>query len=450
MSQVKVSEKYLRFKNGSSLFIRYRQPLAGWLIASALALVIARILGAGLSPAWPGVAYGAASALLWPRLARRNRIQSLVLLALGVLCLLWGRLQGAGFELERLLAGNSALLSMLVAVSFLGLVSQPAEQEGERLPRGKRAVGSTLMAVHLFGAVINLSAIFIIGDRLGRRTALSRDQVLALVRGFSGAALWSPFFAAMAVALNFAPDAQLSAIWLVSIPLAALSLVFAFWQLCRCSGDGAAEFTGYPMHYGGLWLPMLLATAVFAMHEFYPALSVLAVITLLTPLLTLLVLPWRSREPLGVLSRQVSGRLPQMANELMLFQCAGVLGYGLELLVSGLEGGLPLAGFGAFEAALSYGVIVLLSLVGVHPIISIAFVGSLLAPLAPDHSLLALAFLASWSLGAAVGPLSGMNLAIQGRYGVDSFKIMRWNLGYLVVMSVLVVAALYLLERLLR
>ncbi|WP_116472991.1 hypothetical protein [Zobellella maritima] len=432
---------------GSSLLGRYRQPLAGWFVAAGLLLMIARILGADLSPAWPGVAYGVASVLLWPRLARRNRIQSLVLLALGTLCLLWSQAQGTVMDPERLLAGNSALLSMLVAVSFLGLVSQPAEQQDERLPRGRRAVGTTLMAVHLFGAVINLSAIFIIGDRLARRRALNREQVLVLVRGFSGAALWSPFFAAMAVALSFAPDARLSAVWLVSIPLAALSLLLAFWLQGRAEGTDKVEFTGYPMHYGALWLPLLLAAVVFVMHRLYPALSVLAVITVLTPLLTLLVLPWRSREPLGILNRQISGRLPQMANELMLFQCAGVLGYGLELLVSGMGGGLSLNGFGAFEASLCYGAIVLLSLVGVHPIISIAFVGSLLAPLEPDHTLLALAFLASWSLGAVVGPLSGMNLAVQGRYGVDSFQIMRWNLGYLTVMSLLVVAALYLLER---
>lgn len=433
-----------------SLLTRYRQPLAGGLMVLALAVVMARTLGASLSPAWAGIGYWCAALMLWPRLARRNRIQSLVLLTLGVLCLLWSQRQGATLDVERLLAGNSALLSMLVAVSFLGLISQPAEQQGKPLPRGRRAVGSTLMAVHLFGAVINLSSIFIIGDRIGRNSSLTREQVLVLVRGFSAAALWSPFFAAMAVALHFAPDAQLPTLWLVAIPLAALSMGLTFWQLCHRADARPAEFTGYPMRYDGLWLPLLLATGVFATLHRYPELSVLAVITVLTPALTLAVLPFRSDQPVKVLTRQLHVRLPQMANELMLFQAAGVLGYGLELLVSHLHGGLPLAGFGAFEASLSYAAIVMLSMLGVHPIIGIAFVGSLLAPLAPNHTLLALAFLASWSMGATLGPLSGMNLAVQGRYGVDSFKIVRWNLGYLGYMSSMVVAALYLLEQLLR
>ncbi len=437
-----------------SLFpLASRRRLAGCLILGSMALVAADLLGLPVSRLWAGVGYWCAAALLWSGLARRNRIQALLLLLVGAGCLALSHGQDTGIEVERLLAGNSGLLSMLVAVSFLGLVSRPQAEDEERAPKGRRAVASTLGAVHLFGSVINLSSVFIIGDRLARRGSLSREQSIVLIRGFTAAAFWSPFFAAMAVALSVAPDARLSMLWLVSMPLALLAMGLTWWQLSRQQGGEEAtsvsEFRGYPLHVGGLVLPGLLAAAVLLSHQLWPALSILSVITLLSPLLSLLVLAAGRRSPVAGLGQLVNGRLPQMGNELALFLAAGVLAYGLESLLSSWGGTLPLGGFGATEASLTYLVIVLLSLLGIHPIICIALAGSVLAPLEPDHTLLALVFLSSWAMGTPTGPLSGINLAFQGRYGVDSFQIMRWNLGYLGLMSALVVLAIWALAALL-
>ncbi|MGR7922162.1 hypothetical protein ACU6RQ_13820 [Zobellella denitrificans] len=428
-----------------------RRRLAGGLILLSMALVAAGLLGLPLAGSWAGAGYWAAAGLLWPGLARRNRTQALLLLAVGGLCLAWSAGQGAAVEAERILASNSALLSMLVAVSFLGLVSRPGAEREERLPRGRRALASTLGAVHLFGSVINLSSVFIIGDRLARRGSVSREQAIVLIRGFTAAAFWSPFFAAMAVTLSVAPGAQLARLWLVSMPLALLAMALTFWQLSRQGGERASiqEFRGYPLHAGSLVLPALLAAAVLLLHEWRPALSILAVITLLAPALSLAVVVAGRRSPVAALGQLVNGRLPQMGNELVLFLAAGVLGYGLDTLLGAWGATLPLDGFGPLEASLSYLATVLLALLGIHPIICIALAGAVLAPLSPDHTLLALVFLSSWAVGTSAGPLSGINLAFQGRYGLDSFRIMRWNLGYLGLMSVLVVLAIWLLAALL-
>ncbi|GAA3713452.1 hypothetical protein GCM10022421_20960 [Oceanisphaera sediminis] len=436
-----------------SLFpLASRSRLAGILIMTAMALVAAELLGLPVAPGWAGASYWCAAALLWPGLARRNRVQALLLLLVGAGCLVLSRRLGAEVNIERIVAGNSGLLSMLVAVSFLGLVSRPGGEDETGWPRGQRAVASTLGAVHLFGSVINLSSVFIIGDRLSRAGSVSREQAIVLIRGFTAAAFWSPFFAAMAVALSVAPQAKLASLWLVSMPLALSGLALTWWQLSR-QHDGeeggeqaaASEFTGYPLHLSGLLLPGLLAVAVLLLHQLWPALSILAVITLLAPLLSLLILMATRRSPLAGLGQLVNGRLPQMGNELALFLAAGVLAYGLDSLLSSWGGRLPLSGFGAAEASLTYLAIVLLSLLGIHPIICIALAGSVLAPLAPDHTLLALVFLSSWAVGTSTGPLSGINLAFQGRYGIDSFRIMRWNLSYLGMMSVLVVLAIWVL-----
>lgn len=442
------------------MFARFsiiRRPLAGLLILLGMLLVSANLLGLPIAVGTAGLAYWLAALLLWPGLSSRNRLQAGLLLGVGIVCLILSRWLGAELAWARLFSSNVSILSMLVAVSFLSLVSRPASEMDQPLPKGRRALASTLVAIHAFGAVINISSVFIIGDRLAQVTKLSREQSIVLVRGFSAAAFWSPFFAAMGVALSVAPKAQLSQLWLVSMPLAVLSLCLTYWQLARQQPSSHAiaaapyakaavgNFVGYPLHLSGLWLPLLLAAGVFLLHQLQPSLSILAVITLLAPLLSVSVLALTVRSPLGGVKQLVNGRLPQMGNELVLFLAAGILAYGLESLLLSAHWQLPVSHFGPLAASLTYLCIVLLALLGIHPIVCITLAASLWSPLNPDHSLLALVFLSAWALGTATGPLSGINLAFQGRYGVDSFSLMRWNLGYLGLMSLCVVAGIYLL-----
>ena len=362
---------------------------------------------------------------------------------IGIGCIAWSVYKGQQFQLEEILGSNLGLISMLVAVSFLGLVSQPAAAKSQNLPRGRRAVTSTLSGVHLFGAVINLSSVFILGDRMTHNKPMSREQAIALTRGFSAAAFWSPFFAAMGVAYTFAPGAELQSIMLAGIPLAFIALLITWLELSRI--DKAVEFYGYPMNYSSLWLPALLAVCVFAVRHQKPDFPILTLITLLAPAISLLVLLQHPRRTVSRLQQHITERVPRMSNELSLFLAAGVLSYGLHLVQSSTSGWLPFDSFGGPEAVLCLGFSLLMALFGIHPIISISLLGPLLTPLNPDQSLMAMMFLASWALGSAVGPLSGMNLAVQGRYGIEAVSLTRWNLPYAAIMFIPTAVVLYLL-----
>jgi hypothetical protein len=63
-------------------------------------------------------------------------------------------------------------------------------------------------------------------------------------------------------------------------------------------------------------------------------------------------------------------------------------------------------------------------------VISIAAVAIWLEPLRLDPDLLALVFVYAWGLSIAVSPLSGLNLALQGRFGIPGVTIMKWNALY--------------------
>ena len=185
-------------------------------------------------------------------------------------------------------------------------------------------------------------------------------------------------------------------------------------------------------------------------YQLTPSLPILAIITFLLPSIALLFnllkgLSWT----VARVRRHSLERLPAMRGEVSLFLCAGLLTQGLTAIAnSATVGGWHLfADFGTAEASLSFAAIVASALVGLHPIIGISVLASVI-DLASEtqQTLFAQACLAAWAVGTSVGPISGINLSLQGRYGVSGGLIMRHNLGYAAIMSVLVIVSLLLLS----
>jgi len=420
-------------------------PIAGWLILAAILLSATYGLGLGVPATLAGAAFWLAGILLVPRVVGLQRIQTLAMLLVGGAGLLYGWLVAGQLPLEKALVGNQALLAMLAGVSFLRLVSLPSAEAGEVDPRGAPALRRTLLGVHLFGSVINLSAVMILGDRQSRRQAMTPLQASVLSRGFSLAAHWSPFFAAMGVALSNSPGADLLTLSTAGLPLAALGLSLSAWQLSR--HNGVHDYIGYPMHFGALWIPGLLASLVLLVHQLSPATPILSLISALAVSLTLVVLLLRhTSQAMPELLSHVRGGLPRMSGELLLFLAAGVLAAGIGSAVQGAGWTLELEAFGASAASLLLLLMVGLSVVGVHPVISIATAHGLLAPLAPDPNLIGITYLMAWAQGVSISPLSGMHLAMQGRFGVDPRGFLRWNGTYTLLMLLLDVGVLHLYE----
>ena len=134
-----------------------------------------------------------------------------------------------------------------------------------------------------------------------------------------------------------------------------------------------------------LLLPLGLAGVVLAAKGLWPSLGIIAIIALAAPLMALLLMPSQGRGP--ALRRQVVERLPGMGSQLVLFLGAGLLAASLHSLTSvwsPLEA-LRLGGdFGLLHAGATLLLILLLSYLGLHPIISIASLAPLLWALHPD------------------------------------------------------------------
>lgn len=418
---------------------------AGWLLLAAILLSVASGIGLGVPRVLPGGAFWAAGLLLARRVSGLQRTQTLAMFAVGAAGLVYAWLSGGVAQLDKALSANQALLAMLAAVSFLRLISLPEVDAGEPDPRGRAALWRTLLGVHLFGSVINLSAVMILGDRQTRRRAMTPLQASVLSRGFALASHWSPFFAAMGIALSNAPGAQLLTLSSVGLPLAALGLLVAGWQLSRW--PDAVDYIGYPMHFGALWIPALLALLVLGMHRALPAVPILSLISAMALGLTASVLLLRyGAAAITRFVGHVQAGLPRMSGELTLFLAAGVLAAGIASAVQSSGWTLDLLEFGATEASLLLLLMVAVSAAGVHPVISIATAHGILAPLAPDPNLMGITYLMTWAAGVSSSPFSGMHLAMHGRFGIDSRGFLRWNGRFTLFMLMVDIGVLHLYQ----
>lgn len=402
------------------------KPIAGVLILGLWLADLAHLyLGISLWPA-AGLAW-AAALLLGPRLdaAARRQCLALYLCALLLLALAWS--QGARLAAATLFLPNVDMVTLFAAVSCLNLATGTlAQNQGHW--RGWRGIWGTLLGVNLLGAVINMSVLFVVGDRLARHGMLERRQVIMLSRIYCSAAFWSPFFIAMAVAVTYAPGL----IFTHLLPFGLLGSIAAMLLTAlEVRKLGVEDFEGYPLRLQTLMLPGLLALAVILGRLLWPELNIVGIISLAAPLISLLLMP--KQNIALALRRQVTERFPAMGSQIVLFLGAGLLAAGINGLTQ-VWSPAPLLAmfhhFGVLEATLTVALILLIAYFGVHPIITISSLAPLLWHLKPDPTLLGMSFLLGWGLSTGATPLSGANLALLACYRVRARDLLVWNLAY--------------------
>lgn len=422
--------------------------VAGLLVLVMLVMTIGHAFVPGLIPSWAaGVAAWLAAVLLFQGVSVGQRIQIGVLLAAGLVILAVAMQLGGDPGWLRLLTANSGLLTMIAAIGFLRLVSVSGQSEGP-LPQGKDAYRRTLFGVALFGTFINMSAPLLIMDRLARSRAIDRFTSQSVTRVFSGCSAWSPFFGGMAVILTYLPDMNLVFVMLANLPFALAGLALVNLEASLRYREQLESFEGYSLTFSNLWIPLLLAVAVVLGASLWPQLSILVVIAVAALSISMLILVFQ--HGLAGAARQLRAHvffgLPAMAGEILLFTSAGVLAVALAALVDTNIVPMPLSQFDPASACMVLAIIVLASMIGVHPVITISGLTPLLLPLQPDPQMLGMTYLLGWSIGTCASPLSGTHVVFQGRYGIPALRAAAWNwpftfVTYLLACGLLVAVA---------
>ncbi|MDX2423179.1 MAG: hypothetical protein QNK43_10935 [Amphritea sp.] len=404
--------------------------MTGWILLLMLLLALISALTHIIPGYIAGIPAWAAVALLIRQQKRNQLIQSVILLSIGVIGLTFGLLNGADNSyLFKAIEANQLVVAMLIGVSFLRIIAANNIRCNEQLPTGRKAILNTLFGSHLIAAVINMSSVMIVGDRLSARQSLTPLQGLTLLRAFSICAIWSPFFASMGVILISAPGAQLGTLMLFGLPTALIGLLLSSWQISR--HPDILDTQGYPMHFKALWMPLMLAILVIIAHWRWPALPVMTLVTLIAILFVIIYLPFKQgMNSFHLLKHHVHEGLPKLSSEVTLFLAAAVMAAGVAALLESLQIRLAPEHFTAPEACLTLLALVGLALIGMHPVTTAVLAGSILMPSVSDPNLLGITLLLSWSIGVGVSPFSGVQLSLQSRYGLPALTLMKFNRYY--------------------
>ncbi len=368
-------------------------------------------------------------ALMWKTLGKNACKQALVLLCGGVVSILFAAFNGVFLGWEQIFAINLPLLAMFVAVAFLTLTNSGVEDPD--LPKGNKSVVTTAIGTHLLGAVINLSVLFVFGERMQKDGRLSRAQLVILARSFCAAAWWSPFFIATGVAFTYAPGMLWSETLVPGGVMALIAMSYSIIEICFIRKD---DFSGYPIKVESLTVPVFLAAVVISIHHFLPDIPILILICLTAPVGALVFMKGRPR--LSTLHDFIDNKILSVKSQFSLFLAAGVFSTGIKSItlvypeLFNLQG----ATFSPMLFAVVLGVMIAIGVLGVHPVVSIAIVSPLLLPLNPDPSQLGFLFLSSWAVSTGSSPLSGVGLALTGRFLASPRMILQSNFHYAIAM----------------
>lgn len=373
-----------------------------------------------------------------------NKKLLIILVFLSFVFFIYSSYKNFYIDFKRAILVNQYLLTLLIGVGFLRLIATPKVEKIKNLPQGKESFLKTYLGIHLFGSVINLSSLILVADKLYKKANLTNLQVLLITRAFSSDAYWSPFFVAFAAALTYAPNLSTSIILSSGIVLAFIAFIITYVEVIQ--KYDLKGFRGYPIHFQTLYLPFFLALMVLTTHYYFPSLKVILLIAAFSLFLTLFILPLKYglKKSFKKLNHHIFEELPKMKNELALFLIAGMFGVSISTILVGFKIELPFESFDAFIASILLFILIFLSFIGIHPIISIAIIGNWMGEL--NHTLLAVTFLMSWSTAVSTSPFSGLNLTMQGRYNLKAIEIFKVNIPYAIKMYFVCVTMLFALS----
>ena len=401
-----------------------------WFSGALIFISVLCSLGVGFfdfSPSMPGSLQLISGCLLLHSVPSSVKRMSLLLVVCGVAALAAAPGSDNFFAVT---SRNQELISMLAAVTFLRYSPRPLITK--KVPEGAPALWQTLFGLHWFASVINLSALIIFSDYLSdAQHRLSPFQGKMLSRGFSLAALWSPFFVGTAVALTYSPGADYWSLLLWGFPFSQVLLAGMIWMSIKRRSEEVNLFRGYSFSLLTLAPPLGLAIAVIIFHQVYSQFSIPAIITLLAPCYPLIANLKKGR--FSIVKSYVSQDLPRMAPEIVLFVSSGVLGSGLKVLVSTLPVGLIPELSPWLLSSFGLAAILAASCLGIHPVVGVVVVSGVVSQIHFMPNLLALCFLFGWGLGVLVNPISGIHILLSSRYSYPSERAWAYNLPFVCI-----------------
>lgn len=393
----------------------------------------------------------AAVALIGTLLVATKRTRNIALLLTGIgvaAAVLSIILFDMRLEVPQLGRFNQDLVAMLASGAFIRGVLTFSDAPAQAKLRGRPAVLRTAVVTSFVSSVLNMVSIGIIGDRLERKGRLSMNNAALLAQSYAVAALWSPFWTITALVVVYFPSVSLLPQGSVGIVFAIVLLLFiSFWNASRRSPEELEEH-GYSLQPRMLFLPIALIVIVLGGHFLLPDTPVPRLVTLASLAVPLVfgLVRLGVRTTAGRFARVVTHGLTSSANESSLFIAAGIFTVGGSMLFAHLPFNLSSITPTVLSAWLLAVAIVLLAMVGVHPIVSISIASAMMLLVPGGETLYAAAIAWGWCIAAPIGPLAGTIIYISQRYQLRDRSLIAANVPFAIIAIVLAFPAIWLVQ----
>lgn len=463
------------------------RPISAALYLTLCVLTIIDALFSVEPAVW--IAIGCMAAFIILEFPRTARLQQAVSVALAAIGLLVGTLEGA--VLETLLDGLRRTLPFLLLFASVTWLQGPAGKSPSlltvreiaiRQPSGRRFAVIAL-AAHFLGVAFNLAGLSLLTPMVRRDTPRPLRERLgrAMVQGFAAGTAWSPFYVGTAVILSAVPSVR----WLEVAPLGiALSLfiVGCSWSFDRLFLRAAAQREGneerkdrgpapaFTKRHAGniaLLLGTLFGITILLVEGLRLSIPVsLAIVAPPFSLAWAIALAGSRRaasdpnQPEASTGRsstftlfgQVFEKIPDLRGETMLFAGANILGVGIASALDPTQVAQwvanvtpnPILTIPGLMAAM-----VLTSIIGLHPVVFVVLVTSILPPeaLGVAPPIAAMAMMCLWGQGTNASPFSATVLFISRITGDSNWRIAwRWNAPFSLCVTTLLAGILILVQ----
>lgn len=269
--------------------------------------------------------------------------------------------------------------------------------------RPEHSAAGLQIAGHAFGAVINTGTFAMLSAALPPSSSDERRRIAAMaaLRGMNASAVWSPFFVAFAIGQSYIEPA--ASWWAIAVGVVMAFLFNAVTLPVFTKGLNRTILKASLacLQPVAMRLVVVLASVLSVALVFnYTALSAV-VVTM--PLLILLQF-WRQPQNIGTIITLTTASLKNISDDIVVISTAMILGF----LVTSTDGIATILAFISAETFPAYValtatpvVMMLASVVGIHPVISSTVLLSLFSGSGSDAApfLLMQAHLLGWAAG---------------------------------------------------
>lgn len=309
-----------------------------------------------------------------------------------------------------------------------------------------RRFGVLIIVSHFLAATFNLASLSLLSPMLGRASSLQtkRRLVRAMAQGFGAATCWSPFFVGTVVVLSSVPGVS----WIEVAPTGlGIALLFLAWGwindrmllspkrhiMVADPSAPSAFIVSDVMKAASVLGCLFLSVAVFVEGLNWSIPTALAIAAPCFAILWsgLIFFKTEMHGPKFTIRTVLSG-YSSLRGEVLLFSAANIFGASFSSFISNST--LDLAGWMEGSPYISIAVVIsvygFLCALGLHPIITVVLITSVITPeiMGISPLLFTIILMAMWGQGTNISPFSATILYLSRSVSQSIWVIAwRWN-----------------------